>query len=171
MKKILLWTGLVSLAFIILFFCSEQILTKSTNPLSKADLIIVLGNPVNKDGSVGTTQKSRVDAGIDLLNRGYSNKILFTGGQSKNTIENAFFTNKLIQDKPSNEVIVVTSAYHTLRAEHIFSQYIDNLQLKAVPYAKELGMIYRIKAMLHEYAAWLYYSINGWEVDKTVAIS
>jgi len=182
---------------VICFFVSDIVFISNTAQLKRADLIVVLGNPVNKDGTIGITQKSRVEAGVDLYEKGLADKILFTGGaavnrfvesdvmkqfalnrgvpskdlltetRSINTIQNAFYSNQIMQGKKVDSIILVTSAYHTLRARHIFKKYGYHIQTKAVFYPKELGFFRKATAMFYEYAAWLYYSIHGWEVAKT----
>jgi len=185
------------LVFLVLWFLiSDAVFTVNTKPLQPADLIIVLGNPVNADGTIGLTQKSRAKAGIDLYKKGLAKKILFTGGaavnrfieseamkqyalenkvpakdiltetRSINTIQNAFYSNFIIQKQQAESLIIVTSSYHTLRAKHVFKPYANNPQMKAVYYPKELGFKYRVKAMFYEYAAWLYYSFYGWDKTK-----
>lgn len=182
---------------VICFFVSDIVFTSNTAQLKRADLIVVLGNPVNKDGTIGITQKSRVKAGVDLYEKGLADKILFTGGaavnrfvesdvmkqfalnrgvpskdvlietRSINTIQNAFYSNQIIQGQNVDSIILVTSAYHTLRAKFVFKKYGYHIQTKAVFYPKELGFTRKATAMFYEYAAWLYYSIHGWEIAKT----
>ncbi len=181
---------------VIWFLISDAVFTVNTSALKPADLIIVFGYPVNNDGSISPTQKSRVEEGINLYKNGLANKILFTGGavanhfveaeimkqyaqtknvpeadiltetQSINTIQNAFYSKHIIQSLQANNLILVTSSYHTLRASYVFKPYANNIQMKAVHYPKKFGFLGRLKAMLYEYAAWLYYLIYGWETEK-----
>jgi len=183
---------------VIWFLVSDAVFTSNTTYLKSADLIIVLGNPVNNDGTIGETQKSRVEVGIDLYKKGLAKKILFTGGaavnqfiesevmkqfaissgvpskdvltetRSINTIQNAFYSNQILQNESVDSIILVTSAYHTLRSKHIFKEYGYHIQTCAVSYPKILGFSWRVKAMFYEYAAWIYYSIYGWDETKPI---
>jgi len=192
LRKVILFLVIL----VIWFLISEAVFTVTTTSLKPADLIVVLGNPVNEDGTIGLIQKSRTQTGIDLYKKGLAKKILFTGGKavndfveseimkqyalnqkvpvsdiltetrSINTIQNAYYSNTIIKNLQTDSLIIVTSAYHTLRAQYIFKPYSYHLQMKAVSYPRKFGMWAKVEAMLYEYAAWLYYSINGWETTK-----
>jgi len=200
MKKGLRKIALFLVIPIIAFLISDVVFTVNNTPLNSANLIIVLGNPANDDGTIGLTQKSRVDVGIELYKKGLANKILFTGGpavnrfveseimkqyalsknvpvediftetRSINTIQNAYYSSAILKNLQVDSLIIVTSSYHTLRAKRVFKPYVNHLQMKGVFYPKELGFKGRLMAMFNEYAAWLYYSIHGWETTKPQSV-
>lgn len=108
----------------------------------KADVIVVLA------GDKG----DRVTYGVNLYKEGYSNKLLFTGGEevegrieadsmkeqalelgvvekdvilekeSRSTYTNALFTKELIQKYNYKSAIIVTSKYHMRRARLVFNK-------------------------------------------------
>src|SRR5271155_6189882 len=51
---------------------------------SQFDVILVLGNPANEDGSIGPLARSRVLEGIRQYRAGVAPRLLMTGGAVKN---------------------------------------------------------------------------------------
>jgi len=198
-KKSIQLIVLIFLAGILLLFAANFLLVENTNNLQKADAILVLGYKVNDDGNLSPTLQSRVDKGMELYKKGFSKHLIFTGGavanshieslamkkyaiengidknalfaetQSQNTIENAFYSDVIFQSLQAKKIIVVSSAYHTKRAKKIFSNYTYQTQYVAVKYPNEVGFIGRIKAIMHEYLSWLYYTVNGWQINTNLS--
>ena len=112
-------------------------------------VIVVLGcKPYQKDGSISPELKSRVGKGVELYQRGFGEKIIFTGGcvfsnipeaaimkslagmipksdmllelHAKSTVENALFSKRILIQKGLHSIILVTSPYHLKRALRIF---------------------------------------------------
>lgn len=190
---------LIFLAGILLLFAANFLLIENTKSLQKADAILVLGYKVNDDGNLSPTLKSRVDKGIELYKQGLAKYLIFTGGavankfteaeamkqyaiekginnnvlfaetESQNTIENIYFSNTIFKSLAAKKVIVVSSAYHTKRAKKIIENYPYKTQFVAVQYPTEVGFIGQIKAIVHEYLSWTYYTLNGWEINTNLS--
>lgn len=152
----MLW-AIISIVLILVFIAglaSRLILPNMWNFLvvneipKPSDVIIVLS------GDTG-----RVEHGVRLYQLGYADKILFTGGASRNmsrqaislgvaedhilverkshtTFENARNSWEMMQAQGFKSAIVVTSAYHTKRASIIFAQFFPrpDLTICSVPY-------------------------------------
>ena len=114
------------------------------------DVILVLGNPAKDDGSIAPLAKSRVLEGIRQYRAGVAPRLLMTGGavrnrfveaqvmlqfaesqgvpasallaegQSQNTIQNAYYSYKIMQAHDWTSALVVTSPTHVRRASLIF---------------------------------------------------
>jgi uncharacterized SAM-binding protein YcdF (DUF218 family) len=101
----------------------------------------------------------RVDYGVKLLQQGYADELLTSGGSSENlrlravslgvpgdhilvenksgtTFGNAKYSSKIIRAEGFKSVIVVTSPYHTRRARMLFEEFSQgwDLTICAVPY-------------------------------------
>ena len=117
------------------------------------DVIIVLGGDM-----------SRVNAGVDLYEQGYANKILLTGTsaermnslaqslgvpeaniileeKARTTYENAKYSFQIMEDRGFKSAIVVTSPYHTRRASIIFHHFFDKIDVTmcSVPYDSSIS--------------------------------
>jgi len=181
---------------ILLLLLSDRWLVIDDSPLKKADLIIVLGYPAKEDGTPTITLQSRLDHGISLFQNEKAPLIFFSGAavandiveaesmhnyaiskgiptehilldpKANNTIQNLHNAYQLVLERNFNKVIIVSSAYHTRRANKIAASYDWDVQLAPVPYPGSIGYIGRIKAMVHECMAWVYYSWYGWNVTS-----
>lgn len=117
------------------------------------DVIIVLGNPANADGSPSKVMTQRVSLGVDLYNQGVAPDIIFTGGAAANeyvesdierqiamdmgvpeehiitermsmtTYQNAYFATKVMEQHGYESAAIVSSSYHLRRVKGIFSNY------------------------------------------------
>ncbi len=128
------------------------------------DVILVLGNPANKDGSIGPIARSRVLEGIRQYQAGVAPRLLMTGGavqnqfveaevmqqfarsqgvpadavlaegKARNTIQNAYYSYKIMQAHDWSSALVVSSPSHLRRASLIFSLYPLAWQMHAAPW-------------------------------------
>jgi uncharacterized SAM-binding protein YcdF (DUF218 family) len=128
------------------------------------DVILVLGNPAKDDGSIAPLAKSRVLEGIRQYRAGVAPRLLMTGGavrnrfveaqvmlqfaqsqgvpasallaegQSRNTIQNAYYSYKIMQAHNWTSALVVTSPTHVRRASLIFSRYPLAWRMDAAPW-------------------------------------
>ena len=158
----------------------------STQPF---DVIIVLGNPANPDGSPGILMASRVEKAVQILKSGQANQLLMTGGgvynsfveaevmaeyarqlgidpsivfmesQARDTYQNARLAAQLCREQGWNRVIVVTSRFHIARARRIFRR--ESLQCTFVGAATPRALPWYLRLV--------YY---GWEflLDMKLAI-
>lgn len=125
---------------------------KNTIPIRlKYDVIVVLGNAPNWNDKPNPFLKKRLDTGIKYLKKGYSNKILLTGGKkesrvseadimknyclkqgilmdnilleniAKSTEENLIHSKSLMQNYNLEKALVITSSHHTKRVKRYCS--------------------------------------------------
>ncbi|HTZ56636.1 MAG TPA: YdcF family protein [Acidobacteriaceae bacterium] len=132
------------------------------------DVILVLGNPANEDGSIAPIAKSRVLEAIRQYEAGVAPRLLMTGGavknqfveaqvmkqfarsqgvpdsallaegQSRNTIQNAYYSYKIMQAHDWSSALVVTSPTHVRRASLIFSHYPLAWRMDVAPWPADL---------------------------------
>lgn len=116
----------------------------------KADVIVVLGNTVNPDGSISDRLKGRLDKGLELYRANYAPLIIVSGGLGKegyneaqvmqqylltqkvpaeniivddtgiNTLATAQHAKDLLAKRNLHSAIVVTQFFHILRSEYAF---------------------------------------------------
>jgi uncharacterized SAM-binding protein YcdF (DUF218 family) len=116
---------------------------------ARADAIVVLGCRMPPDGSAGGALLRRVEHAATLWREGAAPLLLLSGGgegpwpeaqamrdlaiaagvpepsllveaTSRNTVENAVFSARLLRERGLGRVVVVTDAYHLLRARLLF---------------------------------------------------
>jgi uncharacterized SAM-binding protein YcdF (DUF218 family) len=123
----------------------------SNTSLSRFDVIIVLGSPADEDGNPTPLQLSRVTEAVHEYERGVAPRLIFTGGidrhrpiearvmaraaealgipesaifeegKARDTIQNACYSLKIMQNHGWRSAEVVSSASHLPRAGLIFS--------------------------------------------------
>ena len=121
--------------------------------LDKVDTIIVLGCPTKADGSPTPQQRERVLEGVREYERGVSSHIIMTGGaahnhfveahamallaeangvpasaiveedQARDTIQNIYYSNKIMEARGWHSAEVISSAYHLPRTALILERY------------------------------------------------
>ena len=128
------------------------------------DVILVLGNPAKSDGSIAPVARSRVLEGIRQYRAGVAPNLLMTGGavqnqfveaqvmqqfarsqgvpasavfaegESQNTIQNAYYSYKIMQAHDWTSALVVSSPTHLRRASLIFSHYPLDWRMDEAPW-------------------------------------
>lgn len=160
MKKIKLNIYVVSVIFLIIlifaFANAGRFLVINQSP-QKADVILVLA------GDNG----ERTEYGVKLLNEGYANKIIFSGGllyykttvatlmkehalelgvqndsiiledKADSTLQNAIYSKDIINNYNFNSVIIVSSNYHMRRTKMIFDKEFNDSGIKLTYCAAE----------------------------------
>lgn len=134
------------------------------------DVIMVLGFPAKDDGSIAPVAKSRVLEGIRqyragiatymlmtggavennfveaqvmrdfAISQGVPASALFTEGQSRNTIQSAYYAYQIMQAHNWTSALVVSSPTHLRRASLIFSQYPLAWRMDAAPWPPDLPL-------------------------------
>lgn len=119
-------------------------------PHESFDVVIVLGNPANADGSPSLLMASRVEKAVQVMKSGQAPRLLMTGGgvyndaveaevmaqyarqlgipaadifvekQARNTFQNARLSAEFCRRQGWQRVLVVTSFFHLARARRIF---------------------------------------------------
>lgn len=179
LRKIII--GVISIALLglgVIYTIARQY-TLDENP-QKVDLIIVLGCKASNDGTVSYRQRARVDKGAELLFKGYSSKILFTGSavantwveaevmadyartlgvkdeqviletKSRSTKDNAFYTKEIMQKNGWTTALVVTSTLHTGRAKKIFLAQGIKADVIAASYPSDMPLLDKLKTFISE---------------------
>lgn len=150
----ILFLGLFALCSYPLAIVFANALLSVRNPATRADIIVVLGG----DGPARAAQAAR------LWRAGMAQKILITGDgdcywirksllefgvdtgsitvecQSRNTWENALFSNPILQRMQVRKAILVTSWFHSRRALNSFKQIAFNIQWQSVPVEPDVPM-------------------------------
>lgn len=88
-KRIVLLTafGVIALIFVITIPAVQDVVTQPlimNEPLEKADLILVLGGGVERDGSISPIVADRIAEGVHLASEGWGNTLVFSGGPAHN---------------------------------------------------------------------------------------
>jgi uncharacterized SAM-binding protein YcdF (DUF218 family) len=124
----------------------------SNTALNRFDAIIVLGYPADNDGNPTPEQLARVTEAVHEYERGVAPRLILTGGaahnhfveadvmartaaadgipssaiykepQAQDTIENACFAVRILQEHGWHSAEVISSSYHLPRAGLIFSR-------------------------------------------------
>jgi uncharacterized SAM-binding protein YcdF (DUF218 family) len=144
---------------------------------SRFDAIIVLGYPANADGSPSPIQRARVLEGVREYRAGVAPRLIMTGGaahntqveaavmarfaekqgvpesavivepQAHDTIQNAFYSVRIMQAHGWQSAEVVSSPSHLARASLIFSHFPIRYRTQA---SKPGGFWYECVVHLHE---------------------
>jgi uncharacterized SAM-binding protein YcdF (DUF218 family) len=134
------------------------------------DVIMVLGFPAKDDGSITPVAKSRVLEGIRQYRAGIAPHMLMTGsavennfveaqvmrdfalsqgvpasallteGQSRNTIQSAYYAYQIMQAHNWTSALVVSSPTHLRRASLIFSHYPLAWRMDAAPWPADVPL-------------------------------
>lgn len=79
------------------YWLASPLVVAEAHP-KKADIIAVLGGGAYKNGALGSSSNERLIKGLMLLNEGYADKILFSGGPLVSRSKKLFHT--LFEDEP-----------------------------------------------------------------------
>jgi uncharacterized SAM-binding protein YcdF (DUF218 family) len=145
------------------------------------DVIIVLGYPTQADGTPSPEERERVLEAVREYRAGEAPRILMTGGaahnkyveahsmaeiavdqqvpwqaifeenQAQNTIQNAYYSVKIMQANGWRSAEVVSSPSHLPRASLIFRYFPIEWQMHACPWPREYSLMY----------AWAVYSAEA----------
>lgn len=154
-----------------------ETIPRSNTPQSRFDAIIVLGYPANADGSPSPIQRERVLEGVREYRAHVAPRLIMTGGaahnsqveaavmarfaerqgvpesavivepQAQNTIQNAFYSVRILQAHGWQSAEVVSSPSHLPRASLIFSHFPIRYRTRA---SKPGGFLYECAVHLHE---------------------
>jgi uncharacterized SAM-binding protein YcdF (DUF218 family) len=138
------------------------------------DVILVLGNPAKSDGSIGSLARARVLEGIRQYRAGVAPNLLVTGGavqnrfveaqvmqqfarsqgvpasavfaegESRNTIQNAYYSYKIMQAHNWTSALIVSSPSHLRRASLIFRNYPLEWRMDEAPWPQDCPLWKRV---------------------------
>ncbi len=161
----------------------ETVPTHNTK-LTHFDTIIVLGCPAQLDGQPSAEERTRVSEGVKEFKAGRAGHMIFTGGPTENnfvegqvmadlaekmgvpaadvvvedkandTIQNIYFSYKLMQQHGWNSAEIISSSYHLPRAGLILEHYKFAWREKAAPLPRPYGL----KALILTYETEILYT-------------
>ncbi len=94
----------------------------------KAPLILVSGGDPYRD-TQGEARNQAIDLRDLLMEYGVPKAAIVLEEEAKNTFENAVFSQKLLARQGIKEILLVTSAYHIVRATRLY----ERVGLKVIP--------------------------------------
>jgi uncharacterized SAM-binding protein YcdF (DUF218 family) len=148
---------LIVIVLLVLFVTYETVPTRNTK-LAHFDVILVLGSPALLNGQPSPEERDRVTEAVKEFKAGRAEHMIFSGGptenqfteggvmasvaeaqgvpidditvegEAQNTIQNVYFSNRIMQQKGWRSVEVVSSPSHLPRAGLILEHY--NFQWK-----------------------------------------
>jgi uncharacterized SAM-binding protein YcdF (DUF218 family) len=169
--------GLVLLAGAVLAY--ETVPLSNTNQAA-FDVIIVLGYPTNPDGSASPVERARVMEGVREYRRGKAPVLIMTGGpahnqhieadamadfaiaqgvpagailreeKAQNTIQNAWYSVRMMQAHQWKSAEVVSSQSHLPRASLIFARFPVQYEMHGAPSGAETSRLYDCAAFVSE---------------------
>jgi uncharacterized SAM-binding protein YcdF (DUF218 family) len=164
--------ALFVVAIVYATFFYRSIPTRNTD-LTHFDAIIVLGTTANHDGSASPEQRERTLEGVREYKAGIAPALIFTGGsahnsfveahvmailalaqgvpasaiyeedQAKDTIQNIFYSNRILQAHHWTSAEVVSSPSHLPRTALILQHYQFAWRTQAAPWPAEYTFFYR----------------------------
>jgi uncharacterized SAM-binding protein YcdF (DUF218 family) len=167
LRKLLLIILVVLAVIVIIVTISYRTIPTSNAVLPQFDTIIVLGTPANPDGTPSPEQRERTLEGIREFKAGIAPHIIFTGGpahnqfveahvmatlalaqgvpagaiieegQAQNTIQNIFYSRRIMSNYGWNSAEVVSSPSHLPRAALILQYFPLQWRTHAAPWPPE----------------------------------
>jgi len=168
---------------------------KTRRPIGTYDAIIVAGCRVYPDGKPSPALEWRVRKAVDLWRQGMAPKVVFTGGvgdfppaeaeasaqlatdlglpstamvletRSTSTTENARNAAAALPHASQMRILLVTDAYHVLRARLIFARCFSSVDAVGSTY----GVASRMRGSLREVLALIKYALipGTWKASST----
>ncbi len=188
-ERFLAGVGLLVVATFLAVVVSFETVPTSNTRLTHFDTIIVLGCPAELDGQPSTEEITRVTEAVQEFKAGRAGHMLFTGGPTENTfvegqvmadlaekmgvpasdvvvenqahdtVQNIYFSYKLMQQRGWKSAEVVSSSYHLPRAGVILEHYHFPWRLQAAPLPRPFGlkrliMVYETEALYTTELRW-----------------
>ncbi|HSY35894.1 MAG TPA: YdcF family protein [Acidobacteriaceae bacterium] len=152
-ERVLVGLGLLILLFLLALVATYVTVPTQNCNLNRFDTILVLGTPTLPNGQPSPEERERVDESVREFKAGRAGHIIFSGGatmkefvegpsmaalaeaqgipasdiviedKARNTIQNIYFGNQIMQEKGWTSVEVVSSPSHLRRAAVILERY------------------------------------------------
>jgi uncharacterized SAM-binding protein YcdF (DUF218 family)/glycosyltransferase involved in cell wall biosynthesis len=171
---------------------------RDTEPIAHADEIVVFAGGVGESGKAGGGTQERVQQAIDIYKAGYANHLILSSGyvysfpeaeamrsvavqqgvpeaaialeqSSRDTYQNVSYVDRILRNRGSRSVLLVTSPYHMRRALLVWRKVAPDVHVTPAPPPKSQfydhvrgASLEQIRAILHEYLAIVGYWIRGW---------
>jgi uncharacterized SAM-binding protein YcdF (DUF218 family) len=166
-ERILAGFGLLMIVAMLLVFITYVTVPTHNSNLTHFDTIIVLGSPALANGQPSPEERARVMEGVREFKAGRAGHIIFSGGptenqfadgqvmarvaeeagvptddvviegESQNTIQNVFYSHKIMERMGWTSAEVVSSPSHLPRAGLILQHYQFQWQTRAAPWPPE----------------------------------
>lgn len=167
------------------------LLDSQCNP-NPADAIVLLGNPINDDGSLSSEGRLKLEKAEEFLHLKLADKLVICGGavknkfveaevlaqnldpnligkeniyletNSQNTVENADLAYPILKELGVKKIIIVTIPFHTKRAKEIFDRLPIENEMVAAYRLTENPIFNNFKSLVRETLAYAYYLIFGY---------
>ena len=161
--RLTLASGVIFLGLTVWAIVERHVAPTSNTSLSRFDAIIVLGSPADDDGNPTPMQLARVIEGVREYERGVAPRLILTGGASNqhyveakvmartaeaqgipesaifvegealDTIQNACYSERIMQNHGWHSAEVVSSDFHLPRAAMILTRLPLQWRLHAAP--------------------------------------
>jgi uncharacterized SAM-binding protein YcdF (DUF218 family) len=168
-ERLLAGFGLAVLLVLLILFATYKTVPSHNCNLNHFDTILVLGTPTLNNGQPSPEERERVNEAIIEFKAGRAGHIIFSGGatmkqfvegqsmatlaetqgipssaiviedHAKNTIQNIYFSNQIMQQKGWTSVEVVSSPSHLPRTALILERYSFQWKEQASQWPPEFG--------------------------------
>jgi len=120
---------------------------------ARADIAIVLGNKVNKDGTLSDRLKARVDRSIELYTKKQVKYLLFSGGTGKEGLDESDEMMKYAIKKgvKKNHIITDSNGYNTKLTAENSSKILKENGFKNIIIVTQHFHVFRTKLAMDHY--------------------
>jgi uncharacterized SAM-binding protein YcdF (DUF218 family) len=181
-----------AIVFGLYFFTPQQ-----NAALGNVDTLIVLGCPTRPDGSPTSQQRSRVMEGVREFDRGVSRHIIMTGtaahnrfveahamamlakangvpasaivqeDQAHDTIQNIYYSDKIMEANGWHTAEVISSPYHLPRTALILRHFPElRWKTQAAPWPPDYGPWKKLRLEWNEAVGCLHIRLYGFRTSK-----
>jgi uncharacterized SAM-binding protein YcdF (DUF218 family) len=163
---------------------------------SRFDVILVLGNRTNRDGTISDLGKSRVLEAIRQYRAGAAPRILMSGGMTRrtfvesqemarfaeeqgvpaaailteqdslSTLQNAYYSYRILQAHGWDSALIVSSPSHLRRASLIFRYYPIAWRMQPAAWPPDLSFGRRMESWCREALVTCYVRIAGYPEER-----
>jgi uncharacterized SAM-binding protein YcdF (DUF218 family) len=181
-RRLLIFALVCGVIYVGVVFLLDRALPLSNTSAAHFDTLIVLGNPAKRDGTPGPEMRERVLEGVREYRAGVAPRIIMTGGaahndyveahvmaelaeaqgvpaaaiveesQAKDTIQNAYYSVRIMQEHSWYSAEVVSSDGHLPRASLIFAHFPIAWRMHAAPWPQQYGLLHRAAIEWYEAA-------------------
>jgi uncharacterized SAM-binding protein YcdF (DUF218 family) len=173
LRRLLIFSLVCAVLYVGGVFFRDRTLPLSNTSATQFDTLIVLGNPSKRDGTPGPVMRERVLEGVREYRAGVAPRIIMTGGaahngyveahvmaslaeaqgvpadavleesQAKDTIQNAYYSVRIMREHGWHSAEVISSDSHLPRASLIFAHFPIAWRMHAAPWPAQYGLLHR----------------------------
>lgn len=175
---------------------ARRLAPTSNTARTRFDAIIVLGSPADSDGNPTPVQLARVTEAVHEYERGVAPRLIVTGGatnhhfveaevmartaeaqgipasaivmekQARNTIENACYSERIMENHGWHSAEVVSSGFHLPRAGMIFSRLPLEWRVHAAPELEPVSAFRAVRTPVQETLSTVRYLVYARALEK-----